>query len=571
MTKIGLTQDVQDVVLTLMEGLACPRALTVAILVRYEEWDQIVHLRADPEHYSFSENYFDAVAATDFLRKYQDLPTSIDRTAAAIAKWWWAEKECYKTNERLAPFLNTAHVHSELEPDKEEAIRRFLSSTRKAVNSLIGSRPPDSFSGTFGPGATFSDKSQMATIPDKMSSCPTLTRNALFHLVPWSGTLWASASAALWKSPSFVRGNAFFTVLKDATTDRGCGKEPPINVYYQLGLGQEMKKRLLGAGIDLYQGQQKHRAIARRGSLDDSIVTIDMTSASDTVCTNLVRLCTSPQWSEILFSLRSPYTFIEGKWVKLEKFSSMGNGFTFELESTLFAAIAFTACRGEVTVGYDFSVFGDDLIVPKRFALDVINSLKFFGFTPNLKKTFVEGPFRESCGGDYFDGVGVRPFTLESNPDEPQKIISLANGIRRMACQDGSPTLRWLNLRRAWFKCLDLLPSAIRRCRGPEALGDIVIHDEPQYWDTRWRHERGLRYIRCYKPASYRVIGWEGFASDVQMASAVYGILLTKRPSNYGRIVTAYAAKCDPLLDPTKGLIPRDGVTGYRVGWVNYS
>lgn len=376
--NLALTPDVQDVVLTLMEGLSCPRSLTVAILVRYEEWDQLVRLRTDPKHYSHSEQFFDAAAATDFLRKFNALPLSLDRAEVAIAKWWWAERECYKTNERLAPFLNDIYVHPDLCVESEKAIRGFLSSVRKAVDSLIGSRPPSSFDGAFGPGATYSDKSQMATIPDKMSSCPTLTHNALFHLVPWSGTLWATASAELWGSPSFVRGNAFFTVPKDATTDRGCGKEPPINVFYQLGLGREMKKRLLGAGIDLYQGQQRHSRIARRGSVDNSVATIDLTSASDTVCTNLVSLCLSPQWSELLYSLRSPYTFLEGKWVKLEKFSSMGNGFTFELESTLFAAIAFTACRGEVSVGYDFSVFGDDLIVPQRFANDVIAALKFF-------------------------------------------------------------------------------------------------------------------------------------------------------------------------------------------------
>ncbi|DAD52298.1 TPA_asm: RNA-directed RNA polymerase [ssRNA phage SRR6960799_22] len=44
MPVTGLTQDVQAVVLSLMEGLATPRALTVSILLRYGEWGEIFRL-----------------------------------------------------------------------------------------------------------------------------------------------------------------------------------------------------------------------------------------------------------------------------------------------------------------------------------------------------------------------------------------------------------------------------------------------------------------------------------------------------------------------------------------------
>jgi hypothetical protein len=467
--------------------------------------------------------------------------------------------------------------------DVDEAVLNFVVECRKEVDRLLGSRPPTLLEGRFGPGATMSDKSQASTVPDKMSSLPTLTPNAWPHLFPWSGTMWASASASLGNSPSFIRGNAFFSVPKTALTRRGCAKEPSVNGFYQLGLGRVMKKRLLSRGINLAEGQDIHRLRAKSASRDGQLATIDLSSASDTVCVNLVKLMLNPKWFELLDSLRSPYTLVGGKWVRLEKFSSMGNGYTFELETCLFAAIAHTACRGEVTYGRDFLVYGDDIIVPVRFAKDVISALKFFGFTPNEKKTFSEGSFRESCGGDFFDGVGVRPFSLEKDPDEPQKLISLANGIRRMARQDGAPPSRWLGLRRSWFKCLDLLPLTVRRCRGPEALGDVVIHDEEDRWDTRWR-DNCIRYVRCYRPAQYRVIGWEGWAHDVQMAAALYRVSVTqesrdengltfiakaKRP-NHGRIVTAHAAKTDPSLDP-RGIIPRDGVTGYKVGWVPFS
>lgn len=564
----ALTQDVQDVALTLMEGLSCPRSLTVAILLRYGDLGQIVSLKTDPSHYPCSETFFNATAATSFFAKYDHGGRDDVSEVAAIKKWWWAEHECYKTNERLAPYLDISSVDLTQPEDVEQAIRSFLDSVRKNASFLLGSRPPELLDGAFGPGATMSDKSQASTVPDKMSSLPSFTSNALFHLVPWTGTAWAKASATLERTPVNIRGNAYFSVYKNALTRRGCAKEPSINGFFQLGVGRVMKRRLLARGLDLAEGQDTHRLIAQKASVSGDFATIDLSSASDTVCTNLVKLVLPHKWLDLLESLRSPNTLIEGKWVRLEKFSSMGNGFTFELETAIFASIAKSACNNEVTFGKDLFVYGDDIIVPTRFAKDVVSALKFFGFTPNEKKTFVEGSFRESCGGDYYNGVGVRPFSLPEDPNEPQKLISLANGIRRMACQDGSHPNRWRDLKRSWFKCLDLLPKHIRCLRGPSGLGDIVIHDAEDYWETRWRNS--IRYVRCYRPSQYRVIGWEGFAYDVQFAAALYGVALTPKSVTSGRSITAYAARIDPTLDP-RGVIPRDGVTGYKVGWVTYS
>jgi hypothetical protein len=360
---------------------------------------------------------------------------------------------------------------------------------------------------------------------------------------------------------SFVRGNSFFTVPKDASTHRGCAKEPSIPFFYQRALGILMRNRMRRRGINLEVGQDLHRQVACAASISDDSVTIDLTSASDCLAFNLVKLIATPAWFEQLNLCRSPYTLIEGRWVRLEKFSSMGNGYTFELETAVFASIAMAACGPGHVYGRDVYVYGDDIIVPKDKALDVLASLKFFGLTPNMKKTFLEGPFRESCGGDFFDGVGVRPFQLEEDPNEPQKLISFANGIRRMACQNGSSPLRWRDLRRAWFRCLDLLPAPIRRCRGPQALGDAVIHDDEDQWDKRSRNS--IRYIRSYRPATYRKVAWEGYAYDVQYAAALYGVTLLPQQR-----VGSPPMRGDR---DRRWLVPRDGVTGYKVGWIPYS
>lgn len=554
--KNSLDTQVREIALSLMEGCDCPRSVGVAILLRYGEWDQLVSLRCDPSQYDNPDSYFRSVVATDFLRKYPDFELSVDPEVAAIEKWLAAERDCYIANERLGPLIDGGPFGGPYDP----ALSDFVSDVRKEIQFLIGDGPPATWEGRFGPGATVSDKSRMATIPDKMSSAPTLTPNALFHLIPWTGTEWAKASAALGRRVEVVRGNAYFSVPKDATIKRGCAKGPSINGFFQLGLGRVMRERLKDAGINLQTGQSVHKQVACSASKTGDFATIDLSSASDTVCYNLVKLLLPRRWFDALDSLREPFTLIEGKWVKLEKFSAMGNGFTFELETTIFAAICGaignTICA---SYGKEIFVYGDDIIVPNEISLDVISALKFFGFTPNLRKTFNTGHFRESCGGDYFSGVDVRPYSLDFTPKEPHELISLTNGIQRLRKRAANLPRGYsdnpLCFRRAWFRCMDFIPSTVRACRGPEELGDLVIHDDEQRWVTRWR-ANCIRYVRVYRPARYRKVWWERFAYVVQFATALY--LAGRNPDR-------------DFLTPDGGFIPRDGVNGYKVGWIPFS
>jgi hypothetical protein len=245
------------------------------------------------------------------------------------------------------------------------------------------------------------------------------------------------------------------------------------------------------------------------------------------------------------------------KTIVLEKFSAMGNGYTFELETAIFLAIcnAVYVTRGYTPhVSKNVFVFGDDIIVETELAADVIAALRFFGFKPNEKKTFLSGPFRESCGGDYFEGVDVRPYFQKELPSEPQHYIAMANGLRRMVRENRFASVRGRGIHRAWFRALDALPSDIKRCRGPQSLGDLVIHDEPEFWTTRTRSS--VRYLRVYRPATFKQVSWDHFDSEVLLAGACYGI-----PSNV------------PQAQAWSGgfVTPRDAVTGYKQGWVKFS
>lgn len=556
-----MTPEVRSIALSLMAGLDCPRSLTVAIMLRYEAWKDLTELTADPRHYRNSDDYLRAAAATEFLRKYDGFRITnpdgrpLNLRAEAIEKWMWSERQCWAANYRFSRVINNEPLGS----SDDARLYAFLHAVRKEVGRILG-RLPESWEGRFGPGATVTDKARESTVAHKMSTNPSLTPNALGFLVPWIGTQWASASAALGRRPSFVRGNSFFTVPKNSRALRCCAKEPSVNGFYQLGLGRVMKERLRRVGINLKDGKGIHMQVACSASKTGAFATIDLTSASDCLATEVVNFCVPRGWYHALSDLRSPMTRVNGRWYRLEKFSSMGNGFTFELETTIFTAIACVAARegghlGEP--GVDVFVYGDDIIVPTDVQESTIAALKFFGFTTNARKTYVDGPFRESCGGDYFEGQAVRPYYLESDPDEPHKLISLANGVRRLGAQTPPGHRLRSDLVSTWFRILDYLPSDVRRCRGPEALGDLVIHDRESAWITRWRSS--IRFIRVWRPARYDSVDWEGFAYDVQYASALYGVELYPPK----RIGGGYPAR--------QGLIPREGVLGYKIGWVPFS
>jgi hypothetical protein len=380
-------------------------------------------------------------------------------------------------------------------------------------------------------------------------------------LVPWSGTAWAHACAESGQKVDFVRGNRFTTVDKDCEKDRGIAIEPSINVFYQLALGSALRRRLKSWGIDLNNGQEIHAQVAREASIRGHLCTLDLSNASDTVSRNLVRLLLPPHWFEALDDLRSKRTLFRDKWFLLEKFSSMGNGFTFELETLVFLVLILaTDVDQKLTVGEDVFVFGDDIIVPTTISKDVISALSFCGMTLNKTKSFVEGPFRESCGGDYFQGVDVRPFFLKESPNEPQQLISLANGIRR-SCE-GSFERRWPKMLRAWHAVLDSIPSHIRDCRGPSVLGDILVHDDESRW--RVRHRSGIRYFRTWKPVRSSKIGWKYFRPEVVLASAVYG------SSSNGEREHIRKDNVRPPWNEA-GVIPRSPKMSYNIGWVAWS
>lgn len=548
------------VVNALCEDVATPRALAVKLLANAGEWTQLLKLRVRPHDYTDSESYWRDSLVTDLLRKC-DIDTDVDKEAAAEATFLECELQNASTNARLSRFNPNTLL---IEDGIDDRVSQFISDWRKDISYVLGNLP-DHLTPRFSGGATYGDSGLLITTPDKMSSAPQITTGATCLLPFWQETLWYDAlvrDRPWFSDPTIVRGNKFFTVPKDAEKHRGCCKEPSINISFQLDVGRHMKNRLRDIiGIDLRAGQDLHRQLARAASIEDHLATIDMSNASDTLCRELPALVLREDWFELLSSLRATHTLFKGKWFRLEKFSSMGNGFTFELESLIFATLARLIVRKEGGDPDLVKCYGDDLIVPVENTKSVLAALALFGFTPNRKKTFTEGPFRESCGGDYFYGTPVRAHFLKVLPDEPQQWISLANGLRRVASADGNSNSRWDVVRRAWLRALDAIPSDIRRCRGPVHLGDVVIHDD----EARWSHVTitpKRRWIRCNQSGRKLFLD-DGSGPSVDGVMAYMPIPNVLPWNNW---MPAVVLACSTLGVPSRGVTPRGDVVGYRFG-----
>lgn len=127
--------------------------------------------------------------------------------------------------------------------------------------------------------------------------------------------------------------------------------------------------------------------------------TIDFSNASDSVLWKVVCALFPKEIRDDLMKYRSSIVTLGDSIVEPLKLSSMGNGFTFEVMTSMLFAI-----------GYMFSdrtrVYGDDVIIPNQSAHEFIDVCAYIGFSTNMSKTFINSPMRESCGGFYHDAIG---------------------------------------------------------------------------------------------------------------------------------------------------------------------
>jgi len=220
-------------------------------------------------------------------------------------------------------------------------------------------------------------------------------------------------------------------VPKDSRGPRLISEEPREFMYIQQGL-MKLLYDTVGrdprvAGQIGFTDQTRNQRLAQQGSLTGDYATLDLKEASDRVSMELVNYLFPETWVAAFRASRSLSTVLpDGDVVTFHKFAPMGSAVCFPVESICFWAISLAACgvtNGAYRYPRDFnhrplivSVFGDDIIVPTEHAPKVMSALEDVGLVVNVGKSFLDGPFRESCGGDYFNGNRVVPVRCKAIP-----------------------------------------------------------------------------------------------------------------------------------------------------------
>jgi hypothetical protein len=400
----------------------------------------------------------------EVFSKYDDGTPSPEKEALTWKRFHDAERSCLLTNQRVALW------------DWPDNVDPYWVCVRARIREVLGPFNWDSCAQhfSFGPGATTRLTRVESYAAYKYSGIPESTLgNAVLatcaiRMLPIWNQIVLSRGADPHNLCKIVEGNSIIAVPKNYKTDRTIAKEPCMNIYIQKGLGATIRSRLHRVGVRLNDQSLNQRA-ALEGSLTGRLATVDLSMASDTVSAEVVRWLLPYPWLEALEQCRSPSGVLpSGELLNYQKFSSMGNGYTFELESLIFWAMAQEVCRPFKCEETDPSicVYGDDIVIPTQFYETFCQRLGEAGFTPNPTKSWAEGPYRESCGKHYFNGIEVTPFYVRKEVQTLDRLFLCHNNFRRWGDRAG------LELSEGLTTLRNLAPSSWRKPRLPDGFGD---------------------------------------------------------------------------------------------------
>jgi hypothetical protein len=346
------------------QGLDTPRSLACWLLYSHKEHAQLASMSIDPGSYleSDTELFRRDYAATCFLKKFKGLQTGVDTKAVALSGLEASERSCSATNHL---FRLRSSGRYQFRSDVELVLSRAREKIAKVTEGWSVAGMLDRC--RFGPGATFSLSGAEASVRRKTSALDVTASAAPFAKVLFEeDPLRAEQVLGLRPDGPFcyvgpltrVRGNRVTVVPKNAKTDRVIAIEPSLNMELQLGAGAFLRERLKEfCKLDLTDQSQNQKlaAVAHiRG-----LATVDLSSASDSISSELVWDLLPYDLADYLDRLRSRTYQIDDKWHASARWSSMGNGYTFELETLIFWALS-------SSISVWSRVYGDDIIVPSQ-------------------------------------------------------------------------------------------------------------------------------------------------------------------------------------------------------------
>jgi hypothetical protein len=332
---------------------------------------------------------------------------------------------------------------------------------------------------------------------------------------------------AKYAGTEIVSGSRLGFVPKTPEITRVICVEPVLNMIFQKGLAGLLTERLESRfGLSLETQPDRNAELARIGSLTGRFATIDLSSASDSISLRFVRDFVPAEllhWLEV--SRCSKTTLPDGREVTQHMISSMGNAFTFPLQTMIFTclllgcyrACGIQACR----IGGsndNWGVFGDDIVCDTRVYRLLCRILAHAGFVVNKDKSFDSGPFRESCGRDYHLGHNVRGVYLKSLRDVCD-YYSIVNRLNRWSAKHLMPLPKSVRFfaKRVPFRGVPFDEQDDSGIKVPLCLLKFVKRDQ---FDS-------VHYVRTFaKETSVKVTGEKSVAGSPISVISPSGILL---------------------------------------------
>lgn len=262
---------------------------------------------------------------------------------------------------------------------------------------------------------------QRSNFSESQQACDKLLFNHFRH---YSDFAYRIFCWKLERITTFTQGSRFASVPKNNLVRRPINVEPFGNTLTQSWLGEFFREQLLV----LHKEDLETLQFKQRFKISNlSLATLDLKNASDSISMDLVRFLLPKRIVNLVEKARSPMIYGPDRSFHLvNKVSSMGNGFTFELMTLILTSI------GRV-LDPTCTVFGDDIIIDSTKASRLIELLTEVGFVVNLQKSFTSGPFRESCGANYHEVEGyIESYDYEF-PETIGDCVTLWNKTWRLA------------------------------------------------------------------------------------------------------------------------------------------
>lgn len=497
--------DLVNLTLVFCETLGTPMAMRLWYIAETRDWPKLYELRLEP---GFTR---EDVLVSQFLKKFPFKHPDLNPTQKAVEAFLLSEDICRATNEKfsgpptavkhqgiiwrasqiaakiLVPF--SAHAYERHLLTKEGLLEMAAELGYAGQKATVGNHG-ENWASLIGNLSRWTVYDAAFDHPTEVGQSAKVLLCALYDMV---GIRDADVVR--------VGGSKVAFVPKTGQVDRSICIEPSVNLFFQLGLGRYIRHQLLRVGIDL-RDQSRNQKLAVIGARTGSYATLDLSMASDTISYKLAQSILPPDWMDVLDLVRTPVGFMpDGKRVEFEKLSSMGNGFTFPVETLIFYSLA-KACAEVEKANGKVIAYGDDIIVPTKVYSLLCEVLHECGFSVNEAKSYSTGPYRESCGVYAYGTQEIIPVRIAELPQSVPGLYRICNAVLAEAHASSSFVSFNVRYRRLYKSILFKVPKKER------LLGPIVLQDGAAGVKRLRVHDSFIMDPKCVVSKPKQESGW---------------------------------------------------------------